>query len=108
MIFPVADFSAAGKRLARLLVAVSFLVLAGCSSPHFEPEMVWGKRGTQPGDFVRPRAAAIDAHDHLYIVDFTARIQVFDRDGKFLGIGWSTPDYRNGRPSGLSMGNDGN
>jgi hypothetical protein len=57
---------------------------------------------------VRPRAAAIDAHDRLYVVDFTARIQVFDRNGKFLNLCWTTPDYRNGRPSGLSIDRDGN
>jgi DNA-binding beta-propeller fold protein YncE len=57
---------------------------------------------------VKPRAVAIDAHDHLYIVDYTARIQVFDRDGNFLDRCWTTPDYRNGRPSGLSMDRQGN
>ena len=31
-----------------------------------------------------------------------------DRDGKFLGHCWNTPDYRNGRPSGLSIDRDGN
>ncbi len=56
---------------------------------------------------VRPRAIAIDKHDRLYIVDYTARIQVFDRDGKFIR-GWRTPDFRNGRPSGLSMDRDDN
>src|SRR5712692_9808672 len=102
-------------RVRRWLAAFTLLVLAGyclhsagCGGPHAEPEIVWGQRGTQPGDLVRPRAAAIDAQDRLYIVDFTARIQVFDRDGKFLNLGWTTPDYRNGRPSGLSIDRDGN
>jgi len=99
-------------------IAVALLVLAGCTfglislahsgGPHSKPEFVWGKRGTQPGDFVRPRAIAIDSQDRLYIVDFTASIQVFDRDGTFLGIRWQTPDFRNGRPSGLSIDRDGN
>ena len=43
----------------------------------------------QDGDFVRPRAIAIDRHDRLYIVDFTARIQVYDRDGNYLGPTWT-------------------
>jgi DNA-binding beta-propeller fold protein YncE len=60
------------------------------------------------GDFVRPRAIAIDAQDRLFIVDFTARIQVYDRDGNYLHRTWSTPDYRKGRPSGLSIDRDGN
>jgi DNA-binding beta-propeller fold protein YncE len=51
---------------------------------------------------------AIDAHDRLFIVDYSARIQVFDRDGQFLHHRWTTPDYRNGRPSGLSIDRDGN
>jgi DNA-binding beta-propeller fold protein YncE len=87
---------------------VILLLVGGCSGPRAEPEVVWGRRGTQPGDFVRPRAVAIDAHDRLYIVDFTARIQVFDCDGNFLGHCWTTPDFRNGRPSGLSIDRDGN
>jgi DNA-binding beta-propeller fold protein YncE len=87
---------------------LGLLLLAGCGGPHSEPEVIYGQRGTQPGDFVRPRAAAIDKHDHIYIVDFTARVQVFDRNGKFLNRCWTTPDYRNGRPSGLSIDRDGN
>jgi DNA-binding beta-propeller fold protein YncE len=87
---------------------LGLVLLAGCGGPRAAPEVVWGKRGVAAGDFVRPRAAAIDANDHLYIADYTARIQVFDRDGKFLGRCWTTPDYRNGRPSGLCMARDGN
>src|SRR5262245_13452387 len=83
------------------LVGFALAAHAGCGGPRDEPEIVWGKRGVANGDFVRPRAAAIDDKDHLYVVDYTARIQVFDRDGKFLGPCWTTPDYRNGRPSGL-------
>src|SRR5947209_14514505 len=94
----------------RLRAALLFalLPLAGCGGNSAQPELVWGKHGVQKGDFVKPRAVAIDARDRLYIVDFTARIQVYDRDGKFLNLGWSTPDYRNGRPSGLSIDRDGN
>jgi hypothetical protein len=71
-------------------------------------EVVWGQRGVQGGQLVKPRAVAIDAQDRVFLVDMTARIQVFDRDGKFLGHRWHTPDYRNGRPSGLSIDRDGN
>jgi DNA-binding beta-propeller fold protein YncE len=62
----------------------------------------------QDGDLVRPRAIAIDSKDRLFIVDYTARIQVYDRDGNYLGHTWTTPDYRNGRPSGLSIDRDDN
>lgn len=93
-----------------ILVWTAFLscLPAGCGTGGAEPEWVWGKRGVQEGAFVKPRAIAIDAHDHLYIVDWTARIQGFDRDGKPLRVTWTPPDYRNGRPSGLAIGRDGN
>jgi DNA-binding beta-propeller fold protein YncE len=84
------------------------LLLVGCGGPHSEPELVWGRHGVQGGDLATPRAIAIDAQDRLYLVDMTARIQVFDRDGKYLGQTWTTPDYRRGRPSGLSISHDGN
>ena len=80
---------------------------AGCGSSG-APELVWGKRGINGGDLVKPRAIAIDKTDRLYLVDWTARIQVFDRDGKFLDRQWKTPDFRNGRPSGLGIDRDGN
>jgi DNA-binding beta-propeller fold protein YncE len=92
----------------RWCLAAGLLLGAGCGGPSAESEQSWGRRGTQPGDLVRPRAIAISADDRLYVVDFTARIQVFDRDGNFLDRCWQTPDYRNGRPSGLSIDRDGN
>jgi DNA-binding beta-propeller fold protein YncE len=92
----------------RIWLGFTLLLLAGCGSDPSRPELVWGRRGVQNGDMVRPRAIAIDAQDRLYIVDFTARIQVYDRDGHYLGPTWTTPDYRNGRPSGLSIDQDGN
>jgi DNA-binding beta-propeller fold protein YncE len=54
------------------------------------------------GDLVKPRAIAIGPGDRVYLVDWTARIQAFDRHGRFQA-GWKTPDYTNGRPSGLSV-----
>jgi DNA-binding beta-propeller fold protein YncE len=90
------------------LSAAALSLIVGCGGPRAAPELVWGKQGVQDGDLARPRAIAIDPQDRLYIVDFTARIQVYDRDGQHLGHTWQTPDYRNGRPSGLSIGRDGN
>src|SRR6516164_3612712 len=96
-------------RVGRLvLLGVAAALLAGCSGARSRPNLVWGKRGVQGGAVVKPRAIAIDPADRLYIVDWTARIQVFDRDGKFLGKSWTPPDYRNGRPSGLSVDFQGN
>jgi DNA-binding beta-propeller fold protein YncE len=94
--------------LAFLCLVAAFVVgLPGCVRTGETPQRVWGRRGIQPGDFVRPRAIAIDPQDRLYIVDFTARVQVYDTDGKYLGPTWTTPDFRNGRPSGLSIDRDG-
>lgn len=50
---------------------------------------------------------AIDEEDHLYIVDMTARIQVFDTEGHFLR-GWQTPAHEAGKPTGLSFDRQGN
>jgi DNA-binding beta-propeller fold protein YncE len=100
-------------RLRRLwplaLILTAPLLPLGCSGgARSTPERVWGRRGVQDGDLIRPRAIAIDPSDRVFIVDFTARIQVYDRDGNYLGPTWTTPDYRNGRPSGLSIDRDGN
>lgn len=90
------------------VAALVALCLVGCSEPGTEPERVWGRHGARDGDFLKPRAIAIDGQDRLFIVDFSARIQVFDRDGSYIGPTWTTPDYRNGRPSGLSIDRAGN
>jgi DNA-binding beta-propeller fold protein YncE len=91
-----------------LLVAI---VAAGCGgSGGGSLEVAWGKRGTMPGSFVRPRALACDTRpgqDLIYVADFSGRIQVFNHDGKYLR-GWTTPTIANGRPAGLGMAADGN
>lgn len=66
----------------------------------------FGRKGISDGRFSKPRAITIDKDDNVYIVDLTARIQVFDRDFKFVRV-WETPVHDNGRPTGLSIGNDG-
>ena len=96
-------------KLSRALLAiVSSIAFAttGCG-PSKEPDLVWGKRGVLDGDVVRPRAAVIDNQDRLWIVDFTARIQAYSLDGDYLGPTFTTPDFRNGRPSGLGITRDG-
>lgn len=91
-----------------LLLLAAMACSPGCAPDAPLPDRLWGRKGVQNGDLVRPRAIVIDGQDRLYIVDFTARIQVYDRDGKHLGLTWSTPDYRKGRPSGLGLDRDGN
>ena len=70
-------------------------------------EKVWGRRGISDGRLQKPRAMAIDAEDRLFIVDMTARIQAFDTEGHYLH-GWQTPDHKVGKPTGISIGRDGN
>ncbi len=75
----------------------------GCdASGHSRPELVWGVHGTRPGWLHKPRVAAFDARDQLYIADLTDRIQVFDREGRFLRC-WRTPDFNVDGPSGLTI-----
>jgi DNA-binding beta-propeller fold protein YncE len=91
-----------------VLGAVTCLALSGCTGSSAQPQIVWGRKGVLNGDIVRPRAIAIDNQDRLFLVDMTARIQVYDLDGKYLGPTWITPDFSKGRPSGLSIDRDGN
>ncbi len=70
-------------------------------------EMIWGRRGIGRGRFQKPRAITIDDKNQVYVVDMTARIQVFDCDGKFLRS-WQTPKFKHGKPCGLSVDNQGN
>ncbi len=50
----------------------------------------WGGHGYEPGEFLKPRALAIDENDRLFVADScNHRIQVFDTQGKlleFLGL----------------------
>jgi hypothetical protein len=103
----LAGFNFPGSRGWRVM-AVGLLLVSGCRERGHAPELVWGKRGVSDGELVKPRAIAIDSRDRLYLVDLTARIQAFDRNGKFLGACWTPPDFRNGRPSGLSIDKDDN
>ncbi|MEM6654651.1 MAG: hypothetical protein AAF596_02520, partial [Planctomycetota bacterium] len=66
-------------------------------------DKVWGRQGIVAGRFGLPRAMAIDAQDRLYIVDKLARIQVFDADGNPVTESWRTPEWENGKPTGMSI-----
>ena len=94
-----------------LLVALgaSVALWAGGRPGDGAPDRVWGVHGgALPGEIHRPRAVAVDPEGRVFLVDFTARIQAFTSAGQFLGISFTTPDFRDGRPSGLSIDRDGN
>jgi DNA-binding beta-propeller fold protein YncE len=89
------------------VLAVVLAGAAGCDLPaRSAPERIWGVHGVKPGRLHKPRAAAFDAEDHLYLADLTDRIQVFDRDGRYLR-GWRTPEFNVDGPSGLTVDRDG-
>jgi DNA-binding beta-propeller fold protein YncE len=96
-----------GRLAVGALVAAATDGCSGGGSEDSPPDKVWGKLGVGDGRFSKPRAMAIDSKDELYIVDMTAHIQVFDVEGNFLR-GWQTPEYKNGRPTGLTISIDGN
>jgi sugar lactone lactonase YvrE len=63
----------------------------------------WGKTGTGPGEFDVPHSLVIDPEGNLLIADRSnARIQVFNRDGKFI----RESPYP-GTPCGLCIAPDG-
>ncbi len=94
------------KRCRLSLLAPTVLVLATCAGCDelggSRPDLIWGIHGTKPGWLHKPRTAAFDQQDHLYLADLTDRIQVFDRDGTFLRS-WRTPDFNVDGPSGLTI-----
>ncbi|HEV3166768.1 MAG TPA: hypothetical protein VGZ22_22265, partial [Isosphaeraceae bacterium] len=91
------------RALLRSFAFLPFVSLTGCDMEGGSvPELIWGIHGTRPGWLHKPRVAAFDADDRLYIADLTDRIQVFDRNGKYLR-GWRTPALNVDGPSGLTV-----
>ncbi|MBX7165196.1 MAG: SMP-30/gluconolactonase/LRE family protein [Pirellulales bacterium] len=91
------------RRFAPPAMLACLLLTAGCIDSGTDlPELVWGRAGVSPGRLQKPRAITRDHQDRLYLVDMTARIQVFDRDGGYRSS-WQTPAHDNGRPTGLSF-----
>lgn len=100
----------------RRIVAQSYLfcaplvltaLLSGCRDPR-KPEAIWCESGTGPCQVVYPRAIAYaPGDDSFFIIDRMARVQHIDRDGKFI-CEWRMPDWRVGKPVGVSVGPDGN
>lgn len=93
-------------RLACLFALVAWVGCVPAGGDSGPAELIWGRQGEQPGELHKPRAIAIDPQDNLYIVDMTARIQVFDSQGKYLR-GWRTPLAEQGRPTGLGFDREG-
>lgn len=91
------------KCITYSLVFLSTLLCVGCDhGGDSTPELVWGLQGTKNGWLHKPRVAAFDTQDRLYLCDLTDRIQVFDRDGQFIQS-WRTPELNIDGPSGLTI-----
>ncbi len=85
-------------------------ILAGCSaddrksaaidSKFFSRVEVIGARGAGVGEFNKPRSVALDAHDNLYVLDMTGRVQKFSADGKYI-LEWQMPQIEKGKPKGM-------
>jgi sugar lactone lactonase YvrE len=92
------------------MLCLTVVFCAGCDEERDASfarlDRIWARRGISDGRFQKPRAMAISPDDEIYTVDMTARIQVFDAEGKFLR-GWSTPEHTTGRPTGLSVDRQG-
>jgi hypothetical protein len=98
------------RPILRLLILAPIILASGCDVDRTSIgtlQAVWGRRGISDGRLQKPRAMAIDRNDRIYIVDMTARIQVFTSKGDFM-YQWQTPDHQFGKPTGLSIANDGN
>jgi DNA-binding beta-propeller fold protein YncE len=78
----------------------------GCD--HSKPTAIWCETGTGPDQVVYPRGIAYSpGDDTFFIVDRMARIQHLDRNGGYLNE-WRMPDWKIGKPVGLTVGPDGN
>ena len=101
------------RRLIMLMLAVfTVSVLTGCKDKSITLDgtkilETFGKTGRGQGEFIYPRAIDIKNDNSLFIVDKTGRIQHFDLDGNFLNV-IQMPLTESGKPTGLSVGPDGN
>ena len=50
-----------------------------------EYRQTWGRPGVGPGEFSTPHSICVDQHERVLVVDReNNRVQIFDRDGKYL------------------------
>jgi sugar lactone lactonase YvrE/ABC-type spermidine/putrescine transport system permease subunit II len=98
-----------GKRFsiaAFFLFSFFLFSFTGCDKT--KPEAMWLDTGTGPEQVVYPRAIAYKQQDDtFFVIDRMARVQHLDHNGKFLND-WRMPEWRIGKPVGVSIGPDGN
>jgi uncharacterized protein (TIGR03663 family) len=73
-------------------------------------QVIGGQAGKGDGQFNQPKGAAIGPDGSLYVVDtFNARVEKFDKDGKFL-LAWGSEGQGDGQfkePWGIAVGPNG-
>jgi DNA-binding beta-propeller fold protein YncE/ABC-type Fe3+ transport system permease subunit len=95
------------RSAAAVLLLTMMLVAAGCGD-HTKPEAIWCETGTGPAQVVYPRAIAYRPQDDtFFVIDRMARVQNLNRKGECLAE-WRMPEWKTGKPVGVSIGPDGN
>jgi peptidylamidoglycolate lyase len=68
-------------------------------------EFEWGKKGSGPGEFNLPHGITLDRDERVYVADRSnSRVQVFDKNGKFIAA-WKSAAL--GRPWAITFAPNG-
>jgi len=91
-------------------MALTLLLASGCGRARVQsapagPAACWGVVGTNPGQFLKPRALTASG-GRLFVVDMSGRIQTFDLDGHWQAE-LTLAETAHGFPSGLATAPDG-
>lgn len=91
------------------LLSLAPLLLIHCEKPPLTDNGVvgaFGQTGIGWGDLHYPRAIAVSQGSRIFIADKSGRIQRFSPEGQFEA-GWRMPDWKSGKPIGLTVHHDG-
>ncbi|MCL5279338.1 MAG: SMP-30/gluconolactonase/LRE family protein [Planctomycetes bacterium] len=92
------------------VLLVLAIAVSGCGRKvgASEPKVIetFGKTGAGPGEFLYPRAIALDGNSAVLVVDKTGRIQRFSQEGQSLST-IQMPLIEAGKPTGMSLHKDG-
>ncbi len=99
-----------GRRLACVVAASAWLLIAAPEAFGFGFERRWGSQGREEGEFQEPAGIATDRQGFVYVAEAeNARIQKFTRDGTFVAE-WSGAGIEDGQlvdPQGIAVDNRG-
>lgn len=103
---------ASRRWIRRLVLCALAMSLIGCErriGGVGKPKIIgaFGRSGRGPCEFIYPRAIDMAPDGSLFVVDKTGRIQHLDPGGRFLGS-IDMPLTEAGKPTGLTVGPDGN